>query len=67
MRKFKVYLDTSALSYLSQDDAPEKMRDTLEFWDDVKSGVYDIVISAAVVLVNVCRSNAIFCLSDWRK
>jgi predicted nucleic acid-binding protein len=46
MRKFKVYLDTSTISYLSQDDAPEKMQETLEFWDDVKSGVYDVFISA---------------------
>ena len=30
MRKIKVYLDTSVISYLSQDDAPERMRDTHE-------------------------------------
>lgn len=29
MRKLKVYLDTSVVSYLHQQDAPEKMKDTL--------------------------------------
>lgn len=28
MRKLKVYLDTSVISYLSQEDAPECMKDT---------------------------------------
>ncbi len=28
-RKFKVYLDTSVISYLQQEDAPERMKDTL--------------------------------------
>ena len=26
MRKLKVYLDTSVISYLSQEDAPERMK-----------------------------------------
>ncbi len=30
MRKLKVYLDTSVISYLDQNDAPERMKDTLE-------------------------------------
>lgn len=34
MRKIKIYLDTSVISYLSQEDAPERMRDTLELWKD---------------------------------
>jgi len=29
MRKLKVYLDTSVISYLNQNDAPERMKDTL--------------------------------------
>lgn len=32
MRKMKVYLDTSVISYLKQEDAPERMRDTLTLW-----------------------------------
>lgn len=34
MRKIKVYLDTSVISYLQQEDAPERMRDTLEISPD---------------------------------
>lgn len=30
MRKLKVYLDTSVISHLQQEDVPEKMRETLE-------------------------------------
>lgn len=31
MRKRRIYLDTSVISYLRQADAPELMMDTLEF------------------------------------
>ncbi len=30
MRKQKIYLDTSVVSYLHQEDAPEKLEDTLK-------------------------------------
>ncbi len=33
MRKLKVYLDTSAVSYLYQQDTSEKMKDTPELWN----------------------------------
>ncbi len=45
MRKLKVYLDTSVISYLDQDDAPERMKDTLELWKDFINGKYDIYLS----------------------
>ena len=45
MRKLKVYLDTSVISYLSQDDAPERMKDTLELWKDFVKGKYDVYLS----------------------
>jgi hypothetical protein len=38
MRKLKVYLDTSVISYLYQLDAPEKMKDTLELWELLGGG-----------------------------
>ena len=31
MRKLKVYLDTSVVSYLSQKDVPERMKDILDY------------------------------------
>lgn len=33
MKRLKVYLDTSVVSYLYQEDAPEKMQDTLSLWE----------------------------------
>ena len=45
MKKLKIYLDTSVISYLKQDDAPEKMADTLKLWDKIKAGAYDVITS----------------------
>ena len=49
MRKIKVYLDTSVISYLSQEDAPERMKDTLELWKDFVNGKYDIYLSQITI------------------
>ena len=49
MRKLKVYLDTSVISYLSQEDAPERMKDTLELWKDFVDGKYDIYLSQVTI------------------
>lgn len=38
-------MDTSVISYLSQEDAPERMKDTLELWKDFVDGKYDIYLS----------------------
>lgn len=38
MRRQKIYLDTSVISYLYQEDAPEKMKDTLKLWEVIKRG-----------------------------
>lgn len=49
MRKAKIYLDTSVISYLEQTDAPEKMHITRDVWERLKSGKYDIYISNVVL------------------
>lgn len=49
MRKLKVYLDTSVISYLSQEDAPERMGDTLELWRDFVNGKYEIYLSQVTI------------------
>ena len=55
-RKLKVYLDTSVISYLDQQDAPEKTQDTREVWKHVKAGRYDIYISDIVIReLNDCK------------
>lgn len=45
MKKLKIYLDTSVISYLDQQDAPERMAETRRLWEKIKLGAYDVVIS----------------------
>jgi len=49
MKKLKLYLDTSVISYLDQSDAPERMSETRLFWEQIKSGKYDVIISDIVI------------------
>lgn len=49
MRKLKIYLDTSVLSHLDQQDAQEKMNDTISLWKDFESGKYNIYVSELVL------------------
>jgi hypothetical protein len=35
MRKLKIYLDTSVISYLKQEDAPENMNYTMKLWEQI--------------------------------
>jgi hypothetical protein len=39
VKKLKLYLDTSTISYLDQDDAPDNMAETRLLWDKIKAGV----------------------------
>lgn len=50
MRKLKIYLDTSVISHLQQEDVPEKMRETRELWEQFKQREdVEIVISRLVL------------------
>lgn len=49
MRKLKVYLDTSVISYLMQDDAPEKMKETRQLWEMFKNDKYDVYLSTVTL------------------
>ena len=49
MRKLKVYLDTSVISYLLQEDAPEKMADTRKLWEMFTEGKYDVYLSTVTL------------------
>lgn len=56
MRKLKVYLDTSVISYLQQEDTPERMKDTLLLWEQFESDMYDIYLSQVTLdEVGECR------------
>jgi predicted nucleic acid-binding protein len=45
MKRLKIYLDTSVISYLDQQDAPERMADTHRLWEKIKAGEFDAAIS----------------------
>jgi predicted nucleic acid-binding protein len=49
MKKLKVYLDTSVISHLMQEDVPEKMADTLKLWDMFKAGKYEVYLSTVTL------------------
>lgn len=50
MRKLKIYLDTSVISHLQQEDVSEKMCETLELWEQFKTrNDVEIIISELVV------------------
>ena len=46
--KIRVYLDTSIISYLDQQDAPDRMKETQEIWEILKSNKYQVIISDLV-------------------
>lgn len=49
MEKLKVYLDTSVISHMFQDDAPEKIADTRKLWELFKEDKYDIYLSTVTL------------------
>ena len=49
MRKLKVYLDTSVISHLMQEDVPEKMADTKQLWEMFKAGKYEVYLSTVTL------------------
>ena len=55
MKKLKVYLDTSVIGYLVNNNTPEKTTDTFKLWEEIKKGKYDIFISE-IFLTEVSES-----------
>ena len=49
MRKSKIYIETSVISHLYAPDVPDKMAETLQLWNEIKSGIYNIYISDVVI------------------
>ena len=49
MNKLKVYLDTSVISHLMQEDVPGKMSETLKLWNMFKEGKYDVYLSTVTL------------------
>ena len=49
MNKLKVYLDTSVISHLYQEDVPEKMTDTRQLWEMFREEKYDVNLSTVTL------------------
>ncbi len=47
--KLKIYLDTSVISYLAQEDLPEKMESTKNLWEKFKAEKYDLYLSTVTL------------------
>lgn len=55
MRRLKVYLDTSIISHLQQEDVPEKMRETRELWEQFKNRENTEIVISDLVLLELSR------------
>ena len=67
MKKIKVYLDTSVISYLYQLDAFEKMEETKRLWEVFREGkVYEVYISDLVMNeVSACNEEKLAILMEY--
>jgi predicted nucleic acid-binding protein len=58
MKKLKIYLDSTVVSYLDQQDAPERMAETHKLWERIKAGEFDVAISSMVEIeINRCEEH----------
>lgn len=57
MRKLKIYLDTSVISHLQQEDVPDKMQETLELWEQFKQREDVEIVISRLVLNELYRCN----------
>lgn len=64
LKKLKIYLDTSVISYLLQ---PEKMEETRRFWEILKEGsAYEVYISDIVLNeISKCSNEKFDILMDF--
>ena len=49
MKKLRLYLETSAISYLDQQDVPLLMAETRKLWELIKIGMYDVIIANVTI------------------
>jgi len=64
MKKLRIYLETSAISYLDQPERGDKAVDSHRLWEKIKAGEFEVVISdVAVAEITKCneqKKNALF-------
>lgn len=50
MRKLKLYVETSVWNFLFADDAPDKQRGTIRFFEEIQGGDYELFVSEMVMM-----------------
>jgi len=66
MRKLRIYLDTSVIGYLDQHDDPELMGETHRLWNQIKDGLYEVVLSdVTIVEIDACHEEKRDVLFDY--
>jgi predicted nucleic acid-binding protein len=48
-KKLRIYIDTSVISNLFSDDAPDQMEGSLKLWQECIAGRYDVFVSPVVL------------------
>jgi len=57
LRRLKIYLDTSTISHLQQEDVPEKMHETLELWEQFKERKDVQILISTLVFTELYKCN----------
>ncbi|MCL2063587.1 MAG: PIN domain nuclease [Candidatus Cloacimonetes bacterium] len=56
MKKIRLYLDSSVISALDDPKKPKRQQETKLFWEDIKSGKYEVVFSSVLFEeINKCE------------
>ena len=56
MKKLKIYLDTTVISYLDQPERGEQYADSHRLWEKIKAGMFDVYLSEVTTAeVNDCK------------
>lgn len=64
--RLKLYLDTSVISHLAQEDAPERMADTHKLWEAIRMGKYEIYLSDTTLAeIGRCSADKYEMLTDY--
>ena len=66
VRKLRIYIDTSVVGYLDQNDDPDLMADTHRLWDQIKDGIYDVILSDVTIAeIDACHEEKREILFDY--
>lgn len=68
MKKLKIYLDTSVISHLDQQDALDKMQETLRLWQDIIAEKFTVLVSDVTIEeIEGCAETKKFKLYEYLK